>query len=73
MRSTKRNSNKRKRNTCLKSTRMEVTAISEKTGISNDVLIEIVHSIKDIIVALIDRAFPRGSHKQDEYEKIYNQ
>lgn len=52
---------------------MEVTAISEKTGISNDVLIEIVHSIKDIIVALIDRAFPRGSHKQDEYEKIYNQ
>jgi hypothetical protein len=51
---------------------MEVTAMSEKTGISNDVLIEIVHSIKDIIVALIDRAFPRGSHKQDEYEKIYN-
>lgn len=46
--------------------------MSEKTGISNDVLIEIVHSIKDIIVALIDRAFPRGSHKQDEYEKIYN-
>lgn len=27
--------------------------------ISDEVLIEIVHSIKDIIVQLIDRAFPR--------------
>ena len=27
--------------------------------INDEVLIEIVHSIKDIIVQLIDRAFPR--------------
>ncbi len=46
--------------------------MSEKTGFSDDVLIEIVNSIKDIIVALIDRAFPRGQHHQDEYEEIYN-
>lgn len=52
---------------------MEVTTMSEKTGLSNDVLIEIVHSIKDIIVALIDRAFPRGQSEKDEYEEIYNQ
>ncbi len=29
------------------------------SAISDEVLIEIVHSIKDIIVQLIDRAFPR--------------
>lgn len=46
--------------------------MTEKTGLSNDVLIKIVHSIKDIIVALIDRAFPRGMREQDEYEEIYN-
>ena len=30
------------------------------SALSDEVLIEIVHSIKDIIVQLIDRAFPRG-------------
>lgn len=29
------------------------------SAISDEVLIEIVHSIKDIIVQLIDQAFPR--------------
>ena len=44
------------------------------TGISEDVLIEIVHSIKEIIVTLIDRAFPRRpQHELDEYEEIYKQ
>lgn len=42
--------------------------MTEKTGLSNEVLIEIVHSIKDIIVELIDRAFPRGMQGQDKYE-----
>lgn len=30
-----------------------------QNGLSDEVLIEIVHSIKDIIVELINRAFPR--------------
>ena len=46
--------------------------MNEKSGLSNDILIEIVHSIKDIIEALIDRAFPRESYEQDEYEKADN-
>lgn len=46
--------------------------MTEKTGLSNDVLIEITHSIKDIVVTLIGRAFPRGMRAQDEYEEIYN-
>ncbi len=45
--------------------------MSERTGISDDVLIEIVHSFKEIIVELIDRAFPRGQNQQNEYEGIY--
>lgn len=43
----------------------------KKTGLSNEVLIEIVHSIKEIVVALIDRAFPRNQYQRDEYEEIY--
>ena len=30
-----------------------------QNGLSDEVLIEIVHGIKDIIVELINRAFPR--------------
>lgn len=32
---------------------------NNQNGLSDEVLIEIVHSIKDIIVELINRAFPR--------------
>ncbi len=32
-------------------------------GLSDEVVIEIVHSIKDIIVELIDRAFPKIQNK----------
>ena len=45
--------------------------MDEKSGLSNDILIEIVHSMKDILVALIDRAFPRRSYEQDEYQYIH--
>ena len=31
----------------------------QQNGLSDEVLIEIVHSIKEIIVELINRAFPR--------------
>ena len=47
--------------------------MNEKIWLSNDVLIEIVHSIKDIILALIDRGFPEVKHEQEESNKIYNQ
>ena len=47
--------------------------MKERTRLSDDVLIEIVHSIKDIIVELIDRAFPREQRKHDECEKFNNQ
>ncbi len=43
----------------------------KQTGLSNEVLIEIVHSIKEIIVELIDRAFPRSQNQRDEYEEMY--
>ena len=33
------------------------------TRISDDVIIEIVHSIKDIVIELIDRAFPKKENK----------
>ena len=32
---------------------------NNQNGLSDEILIEIVHSIKDIIVELINRAFPR--------------
>lgn len=39
-------------------------------GLSDDVIIEIVHSIKEIIVELINRAFPQqpqiGQRESDE-------
>ncbi len=35
----------------------------KRSTLSDEVLIEIVHSIKDIIVQLIDRAFPRGQRQ----------
>lgn len=31
----------------------------KQVGLSDEIIIEIVHSIKDILVFLIDRAFPR--------------
>lgn len=43
--------------------------MNEKTGLSNDVLIEIVHSIKDIIVALIDRAPQEAKVKRTSMKK----
>ena len=39
----------------------------------NNIMIEIIHSIKDIIVTLIDRTFPIGRAKIDEYEEVYKQ
>ncbi len=35
----------------------------KRNALSDEVLIEIVHSIKDIIFQLIDRAFPRGQRQ----------
>ncbi len=32
----------------------------ERNGLSDEVLIEIVHNIKDIIMELINKAFPRS-------------
>ncbi|MBQ3277834.1 MAG: hypothetical protein IJG94_01570 [Clostridia bacterium] len=34
-----------------------------KAKLSDEVLIAIVHSIKDIIIELIDRAFPKNTAK----------
>lgn len=33
----------------------------QQNGLSDEVIIEIVHSIKEIIVVLINRVFPRES------------
>lgn len=43
----------------------------KQIALSDEIIIEIVHSIKDILVALIDRAFPRGQRMVDEYEEVY--
>ncbi len=37
----------------------------KQTRISDVVLIEIVHGIKDIIVELINHAFPRDGHLEE--------
>ena len=39
---------------------------NKANGISDDVLIEIIHSIKDIIVELIDRAFPKQRDNKED-------
>lgn len=36
---------------------------NQQSRLSDDVLIEIVHSIKEIIVELINHAFPRGGQE----------
>ena len=40
----------------------------KQTRISDAVLIEIVHSIKDIVVELINHAFPRESHLEEGWD-----
>ena len=38
--------------------------MNEKQGnLSDEVIIEIVHSIKDIVIELIDKAFPKKENK----------
>ena len=39
---------------------------NKHTGLSDTVLIEIVHSIKDIIVELINCAFPRENNQIEQ-------
>ena len=41
----------------------------KQSSLSDDVIIEIVHSIKDIVIELIDRAFPKKENKQEERMK----
>ena len=36
------------------------------SALSDEVLVEIVHAIKDIIVQLIDRAFPCGQQQIEQ-------
>ena len=38
----------------------------KQSSLSDEVIIEIVHSIKDIVIELIDKAFPK---KENEYEE----
>ena len=35
----------------------------KQSSLSDEVIIEIVHSIKDIVIELIDRAFPKKENK----------
>ena len=44
----------------------------KQRSLSDEVIIEIVHSIKDIVIELIDRSFPKKENKQEENEKIRN-
>ena len=34
--------------------------------LSDEVKIEIIHSIKDVLIRLIERLFPRDTHSDDE-------
>ena len=37
-----------------------------RTGLSDEVIIEIVHGIKDVLVELINCAFPREGRNSDQ-------
>ena len=37
-----------------------------RTGLSDEVIIEIVHGIKDVLVELINCAFPRENRSSDQ-------
>ncbi len=41
----------------------------KQSSLSDEVIIEIVHSIKDIVIELIDRAFPKKENKQEKRMK----
>lgn len=44
----------------IRKLRKELRTMDEKqSSLSDEVIIEIVHSIKDIVVELINRAFPK--------------
>jgi len=36
---------------------------NQQFNLSDEVIIEIVHSIKEIVIELIDKAFPKGQHQ----------
>ena len=41
----------------------------KQSSLSDEVIIEIVHSIKDIVIELIDKAFPKKENKKEERMK----
>ena len=44
----------------IRKLRKELRTMDEKqSSLSDEVIIEIVHSIKDIVIELIDKAFPK--------------
>ena len=47
--------------------RKKLRIMDEKqSSLSDEVIIEIVHSIKDIVIELIDRAFPKKINRRSE-------
>ena len=48
----------------IRKLRKELRTMDEKqSSLSDEVIIEIVHSIKDIVIELIDKAFPKKENK----------
>lgn len=43
---------------------------NQQINLSDEVIIEIVHSIKDIVIELINKAFPQGHSKIDSRREV---